>query len=182
MRKTLGIVLVLVFAMMMTVACTREKASVKEPVENALKTGGFDNVNVDENREQGVVTLKGDVQSEDMKTRAEMLAKGAAGTMVIKNELAVKPAGMEDRAESMMSEADTRIKDEWKRMAEAQKMDDISADVQNGVVTLKGEVKTAAMRKNAETMAAKIAGVTQVVNELNIEGQEGDTRATTTKK
>lgn len=183
MRKKLGVVLLVTFALLMMVACTKkETASVKEPVEQALKAAGMDNINIDEDREKGVVTLKGDVNSEADKARAAQVAQSAAGSVVIKNELAVKPQGAEDRAEEMLSETDKAIKDEWQKLNDAQKWEDINADVQNGVLTLKGEVASAAVRTRVEGMATKLPGVKQIVNELNIKGQEGERPATTTTK
>ena len=51
-------------ALILSVGCSQQRAnnpSVKDNVENSLKQAGFDKVNVDEDRDKGVITLKGDV-------------------------------------------------------------------------------------------------------------------------
>jgi hyperosmotically inducible protein len=47
------------------------RCAVKENVEQSLKENGFDNVNVDEDRDKGVITLKGEVKTDEDKTRAQ---------------------------------------------------------------------------------------------------------------
>jgi len=44
----------------------------------------------------------------------------------------------------------------------------IQVDVQNGVVTLKGKVRTDKMRSKAEKVAKKVKGVTSVNNRLAV--------------
>ena len=78
------------------VACSKQNTpAAKENVEQALKQNGMADVNVDEDRDKGVITFKGDVQSEDQKEQAGRAAQQAAPGKVVANELAVRPAGME---------------------------------------------------------------------------------------
>src|SRR5215470_3463683 len=49
----------------------------------------------------------------------------------------------------------------------------INVDTSNGVVTLSGKVPTAAEKSEAERIARNTQGVTQVVNNLTVEGAEG---------
>lgn len=158
-----------------TVACSKqEKPSVKDAVVQSLKGGGYDNVNVDEDRDKGVVTLKGDVKSADDKARAGELAQQAAPGRVVANELAVKPEGMEGMAKDVQSNTDDAIKSHWNATVAANKWENqhINADVKNGVLTLKGDVDTAAQRAAAEKAGAAIPGVQQVVNELTVKGKK----------
>jgi hyperosmotically inducible protein len=162
-------------AMFVFAACAkRENPSVKDAVVQSLKQGGYDNVNVDENRDKGVITLKGDVKSEDDKTRAGQLAQQAAAGRVVANELGVRPEGMEGMAKDVQSNTDDAIKNHWQATVAANKWENqhINADVKNGVLTLKGDVDTAAQRTAAEKAAAAIPGVQQVVNELTVKGQK----------
>lgn len=174
MKKWLILCLAAV-ALMATVACSKQqKPSVKDAVVQALKQGGYDDVNVDEDRDKGVVTLKGDVKSADDKARAGELAQQAAAGRVVANELAVKPEGMEGMAKDVQSNTDDAIKSHWKATVAANKWENqhINADVKNGVLTLKGDVDTPAQRTAAEKAAAAIPGVQQVVNELTIKGKK----------
>ncbi len=155
--------------------CSKQRAntpSVKENVERSLDQAGLKNVNVDENRDKGVVTLKGKVQSEDQKTQAESVAKQAAGGLVVANEISVEPAGMEGEARKIESNLDDGIEKDYKAAIIANHLDKqhIRFDSKNGVLTLKGDVDTAQQREAAEQIGAKTPNVTQVVNELDVKG------------
>ncbi|HYG98726.1 MAG TPA: BON domain-containing protein [Terriglobales bacterium] len=175
MRSIWWVLAVSVLAILATAACSRrENVSVKENVEQALKQGGYDNINVDENREKGVVTLKGEVKTEDDKARAAQLVQQAAAGRVVANEIAVRPEGMEGVAKDIQSNTDDAIESHWKATVAANKWEnqDINAEVNNGVLTLKGEVDTTAQRSAVEKAAAAVPGVQQVVNELSVKGQK----------
>jgi osmotically-inducible protein OsmY len=45
-------------------------------------------------------------------------------------------------------------------------------DVKNGVVTLKGDVKSQSRRSQVEKVASGVPNVKQVVNELEVKGQK----------
>jgi hyperosmotically inducible periplasmic protein len=170
---TLALVALLVIGV--TVGCSQQRANapaVKDNVENALKQGGLNNINVDEDRDKGVITLKGDVQSEDQKKQAESLAQNAAPGRVVANELALRPAGMEDTARKVESNTDDAIKDHFKAVVAANHWENqhIRSEVKNGVLTLKGDVDTPQQRSAVEKTAAAIPGVQQVVNELDVKG------------
>ena len=96
------------------VACSQSKPSVKDKVVQSLKQAGFNDVSVDEDRDKGVITLKGEVKSEEEKSRAAQLAQQAAGDRVVANELAVRPTGEESSAKNVQSSTDDAIKDQWK--------------------------------------------------------------------
>lgn len=57
------------------------------------------------------------------------------------------------------------------KSADSLKDEDIKVSVDNGVVTLKGDVHSAANREHAAELA-KVAGVTTVENKLEVEGAE----------
>jgi hypothetical protein len=54
---------------------SNEHPAVKDAVNNALTSNNLGIVSVSQDREKGVITLTGDVESEDKKTLAETLAK-----------------------------------------------------------------------------------------------------------
>jgi hyperosmotically inducible periplasmic protein len=157
------------------VACSKQNApAVKENVEQALKQNGMSSINVDEDRDKGVITLKGDVQSEDQKQQAGRVAEQAAPGRVVANELGVRPAGMESTASKVESNTDDAIEDHFKAVIAANHWENqhIRSDAKNGVLTLKGDVDTSAQRTKVERAAATIPGVQQVVNELEVKGKK----------
>jgi hypothetical protein len=69
---------------------------------------------------------------------------------------------------------DDRIEEELDRMFtedDAPDLDerDLRFDVNNGVVTIEGEIETAAERQQVEDRVRSVAGVTAVVNELEVQ-------------
>ena len=127
---------------------------------------------VSQDRDKGVVTLSGDVKSEEAKTQAEDIAKQNAGGLIIANEIGVRPEGTEGDAKKVDKNLDKAIEDNYRAAITANGMDNqhIHFDSKNGVITLKGDVDTAAQRESAEKMAAKVPNVSQVVNELEVKG------------
>lgn len=173
---------ILVFPMLLllvlSIACSRQRANAPDPkdkVVNSLKANGYNDINVDVDRDKGVVTLKGDLKTDEDKAKAEQLAKAAAPGMVISNEIGVRPEG---DAGSTMSKVDKNtdeaIEDHMKAAIAAHKWENqhIRSDAKNGVLTLKGDVDTAGQREQIQKVAADIPGVQQVVNELQVKGQK----------
>jgi hyperosmotically inducible protein len=177
MRANRTFVAMAALAMILSVGCAQRRAenpSMKDNVENSLKQAGFNDVNVDEDRDKGVVTIKGNVASQADKQRAEEVARQSAGNSVIANEILVA-GGDEGRAEDVAGAKDDAIESNFKAYVEQNKLDNqyIRADATNGVLTLEGDVDTPAQRSKIEKDAAKIEGVTQVVNKLEVKGAKG---------
>jgi hyperosmotically inducible periplasmic protein len=175
--KLLALFITLILALTVMVGCSQNRAnqpSVKENVEKSLDAANFKDVNVDEDRDKGVVTIKGEVKSEADKAQAEEIAKSNAGGMIVRNEIAVRPEGAEGDARSIAGNVDDGIENNLKAAFTANNFEKqhINVDVKEGVVTLKGDVDTMAQRQQAEKIAASVPNVTQVVNELEIKGRK----------
>lgn len=142
----------------------------KAAVTDSLKNNDLSSISVSQDREHGVMTLKGDLESQDLKDKAENVAKRAAPDYTIANEIGVQPPGA-DNAGPVASKLDSAIEDNFKAMIKAHaNLDDqsISASAKNGTLVLKGTVKTDKQRKEAEDLAKKVPNVQQVVNELEV--------------
>jgi hyperosmotically inducible periplasmic protein len=155
--------------------CSKNRASnpsYKDAVSSAIDRDGFKDVKVDEDRDKGVITLDGKVRSEDEKAKAEDDAKAAAPGMIVANQISVQPEGVEGEAKKIDNSLDSGIKDNLKAAFTQARLDKqhIDADVDNGVVKLKGDVDNAAQREQAEKIAASVPNVQQVVNELEVKG------------
>ncbi len=162
----------LAIALAMTMACNTNKApDVEHDVRTALDQAGFNDVKASQDRDKNVVTLSGNVGTDDDKARAESVAKSAAGTAVVANEIGVRPAG-DDTAKKVDSKLDDGIdKNLEAKLIQHRLNKDVKYDVNNGVVTLKGNVPTQSERSSAEKMAKQVPNVKQVVNELEIKHQ-----------
>ncbi|MCU1284561.1 MAG: transport-associated protein [Acidobacteriales bacterium] len=176
MRSTRLIAAIAALTMILAIGCGKSRAnnpSVKNNVESALDQAGLKNINVDEDRSKGVVTLKGDVSTQEDKARAEEVARQAAGNSVVANELLVTEND-KSKAKDVAGANDDAIEARFKEYVAANEMKNqhIKADAKNGVVTLTGDVDTPAQRTAVEKDVAKIEGVTQVVNKLEVKGHK----------
>jgi len=168
---SLGLALMLVVGL--SVACNKNnnRAGIDEDqVKSQLKQAGLGDVKVDVDNDKKVVRLDGNVQTDAQKDQAEQIAKAAAPSFVVANEIGVRPDNAEGQAKKVDSNLDDAIKNDWKALEAKNNWGNqhINADVKNGVLTLKGDVDTPAQRATVEKAAAQIPNVTQVVNELDV--------------
>lgn len=170
------------FLLVGIIGCSQQKAnapSYKDSVKQALDNAGYKDVDVDEDRDKGVLTLKGKVGTEEDKTAAEQAAKSAAPGVVVANEISIEPKGFEREAQKIESSMDDAIENNFKAAIVGNKLEDqhIRYEAKNGVLTLEGDVDTSALRQKAEKLAASVPNVTQVVNKLEV--KKGKTQAST---
>jgi len=163
----------------MTACSSSQKApDVADNIKTALKQAGLNDVSVSDDRDKGVVTLKGSVAGDADKAQAESIAKSLSGGQVVGNEIAVLPPGGESAAKKVNSDLDDAIKNNLDAaLIQHSLHDDVKYDVQNGVVTLTGDVNSQALRASAQQIAAAVPNVQEVVNKVDVKNQ----RATATK-
>ncbi len=174
LAKTVSIVLT-TLAMMLALACSeRAKApDVTSDVRHALDQAGFNDVTVSRDRDKSVVTLGGKVASDDEKGRAESIARSIAGNQVVSNEIGVRPKDDSSTAKKVDSDLDSGIDKNLEAMLMQHKLKkDVRYDVNNGVVTLKGNVPSQSQRSSVEKLAEQVPNVKQVVNELEVKNQK----------
>ena len=173
--KLLVILLTLV-AVGTVVGCSRfssKSPDVSGNVRKSLDQAGLKDVSVSQDRDKGIVTLGGQVASEDQKAQAESLAKSLSGAQVVANQIAVIPAGSEREAKAMNSDLDQGIeKNLDAALIQNQMHHNVKYSVKSGVVTLDGEVNTRDMRTLAEKVATGVPNVQQVVNNLQVKNQK----------
>ncbi|HXM93064.1 MAG TPA: BON domain-containing protein [Candidatus Dormibacteraeota bacterium] len=152
---------------------TPKSPDVSDSIRKSLDQSDYKDVSVKQDREKGVVTLSGTVSSENDKAQAESIAKSIAGSQVVANEIAVRPPGDESTAKKVESDLDKAIEKNLDAVLVQRKLNkDVSYDVKNGVVTLKGEVSSQARRSSIEKLANTVPNVKQVVNELQVKNQK----------
>jgi hyperosmotically inducible protein len=156
------------------VACSsnQQAPDISSDLRKALDQAGYTQVSASQDRDKGVVTLTGNVASDDDKSKAESIAKSVAGTEVVSDQIGVRPPGDESTAKKVDSALDSGIEDNLKAALVQQKFaKDVNYDVKNGVVTLKGDVHSQGQRASAEKLAKNVPNVKQVVNELDVKRQ-----------
>jgi hyperosmotically inducible protein len=139
----------------------------KDEVTKALDDANIQDVNVDWDNDAKLLHLKGAVDSSAERAQAESVAVQAVGTTgQVVNELTV-----EGQPAEVADDFDGAIRDRLNTLAKDEVFDgrDINFDVNNGVVTIKGYVKTQAEKERIGEMARKTTGVKEVVNALEIE-------------
>jgi osmotically-inducible protein OsmY len=153
------------------IACSsRTNVSVKDNVEKALQQADLKNVTVREDRDKNLITLGGTLHSEEAKARAADVAKSAAGGWTVANEISIQPVGNESDAKAIASNVDDAIEKNFKAalIANHLQSDHIRFAAKNGVLTLKGNVKNAKDRQDAQQIASTVPNVQQVVNEIEV--------------
>jgi hyperosmotically inducible protein len=146
---------------------------VADNIRKSLEQAGLKNVSVKQDRDKGVVTLGGQVASENDKFQAETVARSYAGGQVVANQIAVVPKGAETEARAINSDLDQGIeKNLDAALIENSMHDNVRFAVKSGVVTLTGEVNSQYNREHAQDVATRVPNVQQVVNNLQVKNQK----------
>jgi hyperosmotically inducible protein len=146
---------------------------VSDSIRKSLDQAGFKDVSVSQDRDKGIVTLGGQVASENDKSQAESIAKSIAGAQVVADQIAVIPVGIEKEAKAVNSDLDTGIEKNLDAALIRNKLhESVKYEVKSGVVTLSGEVNSQYKRDHAEKVALRVPNVKQVVNDLQVKNQK----------
>jgi hyperosmotically inducible protein len=146
---------------------------VSDNIRKSLDQAGYKDVSVSQDRDKGIVTLGGQVASDNDKSQAESLAKSLAGVQVVADQIAVVPVGIEKEAKAVNSDLDDGIEKNLDAALIQNKMhDNVKYEVKSGVVTLTGEVNSEYKREQAGKVATEVPNVQQVVNDLQVKNQK----------
>ena len=158
---------------------TEQKApDVSSQIRDSLDQAGLKDVSVSQDRDMGVVTLKGTTTSDADKAQAESIAKSIASSQAIANEIAVRPTGDESIAKSVDSDVDKRIEKNLDAALTKNRLKKVKYDVKNGVIILKGDVNSKSQPEEAEKLTAGVPNVKQVVNELQVKNEKATLKKT----
>ena len=158
-------------ALLLTVACShRDNVSYKDDVKKALEQAELKDVTVSEDQDKNTVTLGGEVHSDEAEAKAADVAKAAANTRIIANEISVQPVGSQSEAKDVASNLDDAIEKNYKAalISSGLEKQHINFKAKNGVLTLTGSVHNANDRHHAEKLAAGIPNVQQVLNQIEV--------------
>jgi osmotically-inducible protein OsmY len=147
-------------------ACNRAP-DPSDTAQKALKDANLADVKVDWDRDARIAHLKGTVDTPTDRQRAEDVAAAAVGTSgKVLNEVTIK--GVNDRT---AGDFDSDIKRTLKKMINDDPLlrdRDIDFDVNNGAVTVKGSVRTAAEKNKVTELVRAAPGVKELANALEI--------------
>ncbi len=123
--------------------------------------------NVDVDTNDGVVRLSGEVEKAEAKAEAEKLARDTEGVRRVINEITVgEGRSTGDRLSD--TEITTKIKAKITGDGDLSPFN-INVDTKDGVVTLRGTVKSMESKQEAERIARETSGVKKVDNMLQVE-------------
>ena len=150
-------------------ACSDNRApDPSDKVQAALKNANLGDVDVNYDRDEKVVHLRGTVDSADQRARAEQIAERAVGTSgKVLNEVTVK--GVDEKT---ADDNDGKIKDRLKEMVDNDKtlnQRDVSFTVNNGAVEVSGTVANATEKAHVTEMVRSVVGVRDVANGLQVD-------------
>jgi osmotically-inducible protein OsmY len=154
--------------------------------DSQLNAAGID---VSANADRNEVTLSGTVESQDLRMKAVNLAKSVRSDLVITDKIDVKPSEItresytdemarrdRERGREMGDKIGTSLDDAWihNKIVTKLAIDSttpqrkINVDVNNQVVTLRGDVDAAEEKAEAERIARETEGVKRVINQLKV--------------
>jgi osmotically-inducible protein OsmY len=152
-------------------ACSRSEPSPASNTEKALKDAHLNDVKVDWDKDVRIAHLRGTVDSPSDRERAEQVAASTVGTSgKVLNEITIKGIN-EDTA----GDLDGQVRSALKRMVgndPVLKDRDVNFDVTNGVVTVKGDVRSVAEKTKVSEIVRSAPGVKDFANALEIKPEQ----------
>jgi osmotically-inducible protein OsmY len=138
-----------------------------EDVLKALKASNLNDVTVEWDSSARIAHLKGTVDQPTDRQRANDIAAATVGTTgTVLNEVTIKGLN-----ETSAANLDGQIKSQLKKMRDNDAVlrdRDIDFEVNNGVVTVKGEVRTADEKNKVTELVRAAPGVKDMANALEI--------------
>lgn len=104
LRMRLAVMPVLCLVLVLGCNSTPKSPDVTSDLNRSLDQAGLKGVSVSQDRDKGVVVLKGEVASDAEKAQAETIAKGVAAGQVVANEIGVRPP-----ADTVAGEVDSSL-------------------------------------------------------------------------
>lgn len=160
-RFALLILPVAIFTLL--VSCKPSDEKITTAVKAALSANP-DLAPVDATVKEGVVTLTGEVETDEQKALAETAVAGVKDVKSVSNSITVKPKG--PTPEELKKQADDALVQRVNENFATYKVEGITATAADGIVTLTGEIS----RKNLQDAmkAAMESGATKVENQMTI--------------
>jgi hyperosmotically inducible periplasmic protein len=172
----LSVAMLTLLAAVILTGCSQtstKSPDVADNIRKSLDLAGLKDISVSQDRNKGIVTLNGQVASENDKSEAESLAKSLAAGQVVADQIAVVPVGVEKEAKAVNSDLDIGIeKNLDAALIQNQMHDNVKYAVKSGVVTLTGEVNSQDKRDHAGKVATRVPNVQQVVNDVQVPNQK----------
>jgi osmotically-inducible protein OsmY len=153
--------------MIASAACGPRTPDYEKTADTALSSAALDDVEADYDNDAKTIHLTGTVNTENERQRAADVVQKAVGNGAqVANEVTVANVD-ENTADDLDDGLETRLDELVDNEAEL-KDDSISFDANNGVLTITGNVGSAAERDRVGDMARSQPGVKDVINSLEV--------------
>lgn len=163
----LALVLVAGCASTQTVGEEIDDAMITTKIEGKLAANpDVSAFNVDVDTNEGVVRLSGTVEKPEARAEAEKLARDTEGVRRVINDIQVGERTLGDRVSD--TAISTKVKAKITGDPELNPFN-INVDTKDGIVTLRGTVKSEESKEEAEEIARDTEGVRRVQNMLEVE-------------
>jgi hyperosmotically inducible protein len=150
------------------VACGPNKPDYEDQANKALSNAGLTDVDSNYDSDANVVHLTGTVATDAERERAEdVVQQAVAPGAMVANEVTVANVGTPNNAGAMDSNISDAL-DQQVKNDPTLKDADVDFDVNNGVVTITGQVPTADAKQRVGDMARNQTGVRDVVNSAEV--------------
>lgn len=150
-----------------TTACGPKTPDYEKTADTALSSAALDKVDANYDNDAKTIHLTGTVDTENDRQRASDVVQKAVGDGAqVANEVTVA-----NKDEGIADDLDNGIETHLGNLVDQEadlKDDSIDFDANNGVVTITGEVKSAAERDKVGDLARSQPGVKDVVNSLEV--------------
>lgn len=182
MRKRLSAILAVLAFAALTAACGESDAGITTRIKAKISADraitNTDQIEV--STQHKVVTLSGKTDSEAAKERAILLARGSEGVTSVVDNLTVAPSASNEGVGGAISEAAGKVAEAVDDAAittavKAKLIGDsqvsgtkIDVDTKDGIVTLKGTVKSDEEKSKAIQIARDTKGVQRVEDQLTV--------------
>jgi hyperosmotically inducible protein len=172
-KSTFGLLAIVIAGTLAGCSSMTKSPDVESSIRKSLDQAGYKDVSVSQDREKGVVTLKGHVPADSDKAQAEQVAKSLAAGQVVADEISVLPPGNVSAAKAINSDVDKSIDKLMDAVLIQNHLHrEVKYSTKDGVVTLTGEVNSQKVRDRAQQLAASLPNVQQVVNEIQVKNQK----------
>ncbi|QCK16727.1 BON domain-containing protein [Mangrovivirga cuniculi] len=154
---------IIVLMILIMSACGPSDGELTEAVRAELEgVEGMENVEVAV--DASIAQLTGQVESEEMKETAAGIAGNVEGITEVANSIIVD-VSMDNTVDSV-SMSDSELKEKVKANFQEYQLDNINIEVDNGVVTLTGEIPAEELQ--TVMSAAMESGADKVINKLTV--------------
>jgi osmotically-inducible protein OsmY len=144
---------------------------LQKDVQNAIKWEPFLNAaEIGVTAKDGVITLTGTVNSYAKKKEAENAAKSVAGVKAVAESIEIKFGNLGKKSDTDIAH---EVLNAWKWNWEVPE-EKIKVKVEDGLVTLEGEVQWNYQKEAARKAVANLMGVTGVYNNITIKSETRD--------